>query len=126
MKVRRLIVIASLLVAVVVLVCVALILHWQRAERTFSILPKLGMAVQSYSRDLTLHGQSLPSSVTLQDLASGGYISAEDVRQCAAMDITFYPTTSGSDPTFILVRVRMPDGVQIVALADGSVQELPR
>jgi hypothetical protein len=103
-----------------------LVFHWKRTENRSNILPKLAMAVQNYSRALTSRGQSLPSSVGLQDLAGGGYISAEDVQACAAMDITFYPTTSDSNPQFILVRVRMPDGVQIVALADGSVQELAK
>jgi len=68
----------------------------------------------------------LPSSITLQDLAAGGYISAKYVRDFGGMDVVFYPTTNNSDPQAILVRLTKPDGVQIGVLADGSIQRLPK
>jgi Flp pilus assembly protein CpaB len=126
MKIRRLILIASLLVAVAVLVSVAVISHWQRTQTTFNIMPRLAVAVQSYSRELASHGQPVPSSVTLRDLESGGYISAKDVRAFDGTTVTFNPAVSYTNLQAVLVRVRMQDGVQIVALADGSVQELPK
>ena len=42
------------------------------------------------------------------------------------MDVTIYPMTSEAYPQSILIRVRMSDGVQIVAMADGSIQQLPK
>jgi len=133
MKIRRIIVIVALLIVVAALVSMALISHWQHSEQSFKILPKLAVAEQSYVRDRVSHGQPLPTSVTLQDLVSGGYISADTVRSLAGADVTFYPMVGyarwfgdNSPQPAIWVRVRMPDGVQIVAMADGSVQQLPR
>ena len=84
------------------------------------------MAVESYSRDYVSRGQPFPSSVTLQDLVNGGYISAKEVQPFDGIEVTIYPTVNHSNPQAILVRARMPDGVQIVARADGSVQQLPK
>jgi Flp pilus assembly protein CpaB len=125
MKIRRLIVIAGLLVAVAVFISVALISHWQHSQ-TFKYLPKVVLAAQTYSQDRIAHGQTLPASVSLRDLVASKYVSAEDVREFDGMDVTVYPTTNDADPQSILVRVRMPDGTQIAAMGDGSIQALPR
>ena len=125
MKIRRLILSAGLLVAVAVSVSVAVISHGLHSH-SFKSLLKLTAAMQSYSHDQVSHGRPLPSSVTLQDLLGGGYVSVDDVRDLGGADVTFYPTVSESDPQAVLVRVRMPDGSQTVALTDGSVQEVSR
>ena len=127
MKIRRLMLIAGLLVVVAALASWLLVVHWQHSEQTFKILPKLATAEQRYVHDYISHGQPLPASVTLQDLVGGGYISTDDVRSLEGSDVTFYPQAiSDSQPQAILVRVRLSDGSQIAALADGSVQQLPR
>jgi hypothetical protein len=64
-------------------------------------------------------------SVTLRDLVSGGYLSAADVRFLNGAEVTFYPTATNASPEVTSIRVRMPDGAQIVAFADGSVGQLP-
>jgi len=125
MKIRRLILIAGLLVAVAALASWLLVSHWQRSEQTFKILPKLGVAEQHYVRDRVSRGQPLPASVTLRDLVSGGYISADEVRSLNGADVTFYPAVTDATPQAILVRVRMPDGVEMALTADGSAQQLP-
>jgi hypothetical protein len=126
MKTSRVILISGLLVAIAAAVSWLFITHWQRSDQAFKILPKLAVAEQSYLRAHANSSQPLPASVTLQDLVSGGYISTSEVRSLAGSDVTFYPMVTGAAPRVILVRVRMPDGVQIAAMADGSVQQLPR
>lgn len=125
MKIRRLILIAGLLVAVAALASWLVISRWQHSQ-SFKSLPKLAAAMRSYSHDQVSHGRPLPTSLTVQDLVGSGYVSAVEVRDLAGADVTFYPTASESDPQAILVRVRLADGAQIAALADGSVQQLPR
>jgi len=124
MKIRRLIVIAGFLIAVAALVSMALVSHWRNSQ-TFKGLAKLAAAEQSYLRDHVSRGEPSPASVTLRNLVSGGYISTDDARAFDGMDVTFYPTVGDSDPLAVLVRVRMRDGVQIAAMADGSIQQLP-
>ena len=80
MKIQRLIMMASLLVAVAALVSWLLTTHWEHSEQTFKILPKLAAAEQSYVRDHVSRGQTVPVSVTLQDLVLGGYVSADEAR----------------------------------------------
>ena len=87
---------------------------------------KMCIRDRTYSHDQVSHGRPLPSAVTLQDLVGGGYISTNEVRDLGGADVTFYPTVSESDPQAVLVRVRMPDGSQTVALSDGSIQSLSR
>ena len=126
MKIRRLIVIVGLLMAVAALVSVALVFHWQHCQ-TFKNLPKIVLAAQTFSRDKVAHGEPLPASVSIRDLLASKYISTEDLREFDGMDVTVYPTTNVTDlPHFILIRVRMPDGTQIVAMGDGSIQSLPK
>jgi hypothetical protein len=125
MKIRRLIAIAGLLVVVAVLASVVLIFHWQHLK-TFKNLPKIVLAAQSYSRDKVAHGQPLSASVSLRDLVASRYVSTEDVREFDGMVVTVYPRTNDTDPQAILIRVRMPDGTQIAAMGDGSIQQLPR
>jgi Flp pilus assembly protein CpaB len=125
MKKRRLIIIAGVLLMVAALASTALILHWQHAQSVVRF-QELVSAAQSYSRDHISRGQSIPPTVTLQDLVSGGYLQAKDVRAFDGLDVAFYPTAGGNNPQAVLVRLRMADGTRMVALADGSVQQLPR
>jgi|GEM_PF-1710708 len=125
MKIRRLILIAGLLIAVAAYASCLLVSQWEHSQ-SFKSLPKLVAAMQTYSHDQVSHGRPLPSAVTLQDLVGGGYISTNEVRDLGGADVTFYPTVSESDPQAVLVRVRMPDGSQTVALSDGSIQSLSR
>lgn len=95
-------------------------------QPTSSGLPRLVAAMKGYSRDYISRGQALPASLTLQDLVNGGYLSTNDVQALNGADVTFYLTASNRNPQAVLVRMRMPDGRQIVALTDGSIQQLPR
>ena len=90
-----------------------MMVYWQYSRTWINSSARLAMAVESYSRDYVSRGQHLPSSATLQDLVNGGYISAGEVRAFDGLEVTIYPTVS-TDPRAILVRVRMPDGVQYV------------
>ena len=126
MNILRLILAASLLVVAAVVICVALVSHWQRSEPAFKDAPNLVAAAQAYSRDQAARGQPLAASVSLRELISGGYITTNEVRAFDGMDVTVSPTASDTNPQAILIHVRMPDGTEIAALADGSVQQLPR
>jgi len=88
--------------------------------------PKILAAAQTYAHDLRAHGQAVPATVALQDLLARGLLSPADVSGFGGMEVTVSLTANDRNPQDILIRVRMQDGGQIVALADGSVQEVPR
>jgi hypothetical protein len=95
----------------------------------FRNLTALYIAERSYTEDHHSRGQVLPSSVTLQDLATNGYISAQDIRAFEGMEVTIYPTAgemTPPTPQAILIHVRMSDGVELAVLADGSIRQLPK
>ena len=126
MKTRRLLVYIAPAIAVVIIVCVAVTTYWQRKQPVFKDAPKLISAVQAFSRDLTARAQSLPATVSLQELVSGGYIAASDVRAFDGMDVTISLTADKTQPQEILIRVRSPDGSVTALLADGRIQKLPK
>jgi hypothetical protein len=135
---------AALIISVVIATGGGLLLFWQDVRPSFTLyhqyvedltlpdqptfngFPKLVAAVKSYLHDHISRGQPLPASVTFGDLVSGGYISTNDVRDFDGMDATFYPMAGVRDPKAVVVRVRTSNGRQIIVLADGSVQQLPR
>ncbi len=118
-----------------------LFLHWQELRQwyelnrqqieilkfpdqpTFSGYPKLVSATKRYLLDHTSRREPLPGSVTLRDLANGGYISTNDVIGMQIVDATFYPRANEDGPKAVSVQVRMSDGTQIVVLTDGSIQQ---
>ena len=125
MKIRRLIFIVCSLVVAAAVVCAVLVFHWQHSQPVFKDAPKLAAAVQAFSRDQAARGQPLPASVSLHELVSGGYIATNDVHAFDGMDVTI-SLASDAYPQSILIHVRMSDGTEIAAMADGSVQQLPR
>ena len=88
--------------------------------------PKILAAAQTYAHDLQAHGQPVPETVALRDLIAKGLVSPADASGFAGMDVTVSLTASDRNPQDVLTRVRMQDGSQIVALADGSVQRASR
>jgi hypothetical protein len=118
------------LLAAVVVVCVALIFHWQRSQPVFKDAPKLAAAVHAFARDRAARGQPLPTSISLRELVNGDYIATNDVHAFDGMDVTISLAPSlaalDADPESILIHVRMPDGAQIVLLGDGSIQQVSK
>jgi hypothetical protein len=124
MNVRRILLIACAGIALVVMVVLGVSAYWGHKQTPFENAPKLISAMQAFARDQTAGGRQLPPEVSVQDLLRGGYLTTNDVRAFAGMDVTFNPQTDGLHPQMILARARTPDGQSICLLADGSVQQL--
>ncbi len=71
-----------------------------------------------------MHGESLPPTVSLNDLVAGGYLNADDVRAFEGIQVTVSTGGTNASPQRPLIHARMPDGTVIALLADGSVQQL--
>jgi hypothetical protein len=126
MKMRRLIFVVCSLVAAAAVVCIVLVFHWQRSPPVVKDALKLTAAVQAFSQDLASRRKPLPASVSLRELINGGYLATNDVHSFDGMDVTISLSASEASPQSILIHVRMPDGSQIVLMADGSVQQLAK
>jgi hypothetical protein len=126
MNIPRLLWIGGSTVVAALVTSIVLVSYWRHSEPTSHGLPKLAAAVKAYAQDQRSRHQPVPAAVTVRQLITGGYISSNDVRAFDGMDVTIYPTALDRDPSSILIRVRLPDGEQIAALADGSIQSVPR
>ena len=120
---RRFVYIALVIVALAVGLTLGLQSHWERKQPAFDVA-KLIPALQAFGRDRAAGGQPLPLTISLSDLVAGGYLSVNDVAAFRGADVTFYTSVDVRSPHAILARARMPDGTELVVLADGSVQGL--
>jgi len=123
---RRLTLTVMAVVAVVLIAAISIFFPFPRPVPSRMNDAKIFAAAQAYAHDLQAHGQPVPTTVALQDLLAKGLLTPADVSGFAGMDVTVSLTANEMHPTDILMRVRMQDGSQFVALTDGSVQELPR
>ena len=82
---------------------------------------KILSAAQTYGHDLKVKGTTVPPSVTLEELIARGLLRPADVSGFDGMEVTVSLTVDPSRPQDILMRARLPDGHEVVALADGSV-----
>jgi hypothetical protein len=126
MKIRRVLVVASAGIALVVVLVLVASAYWERKQTPFQNAPKLISALQAFSLDQAATGRQLPPEVPLQDLLRGGYLTTNDVRAFEGMEVAFSTQALESRPQMILARARMPDGQFICVLADGSVQGVSR
>jgi hypothetical protein len=117
----------TLLIGVVIVVIAGWLFysHWQN-EQFLKSLPTLAAAVKRYSHDQIWRGRTPPPTVGTQDLVEGGYLFAGDARGLVDKNITFYFVSNENDPKAVLVRVKLSDGSEVDALADGSVQTVPK
>jgi hypothetical protein len=87
---------------------------------------KIATAAGLYTRDLVLHKQPIPTSVSLNELVTRGYLKPADIAPFQGMETTLSLVSSDSNPHFVLMRVKMPDGSEFELLADGSMKQLAR
>jgi len=92
-------------------------------KQVFKDLPGLISAVQGFSQDLAKQGLPLPSSVSLGELVSRGYISTNSVQAFEGLEARIWLSVNPAEPQSVLMSARLPDGSVNAALADGSVQQ---
>jgi hypothetical protein len=85
---------------------------------------KLIAAAKTYADGLKAQGSPVPESVSLKDLITRGLLTEADVSGFAGMEVTVSLNVNETRPQAVLARARLPDGQEIVALGDGSVQQV--
>jgi hypothetical protein len=87
---------------------------------------RLFEAVRQYRVDLLARDGTLPATVSLRELTNQGYLHAREVAAFAGLETTIALLADESRPHEVLMSARFPDGAELVALADGSVQTVRR
>lgn len=83
-------------------------------------------ASRTYADGLRAQAAPVPATVSLQDLVDRGLLAEADVAGFAGLDLNVSLAVDETRPQEVLIRARLPDGQEVVALADGSVQQLRR
>ena len=123
MNAKRLLIFAVVALAIAVTVCLGFDAYYKRKQPVFKNTPKLFSAVTAFSQDLSRRGQALPAAVSVEQLISGGYLLADDVRAFQGVDVQIWLSGDDLMPDRVLLSAKLPDGSINAALADGSVQQ---
>lgn len=117
-----------ILSVVALLAAIAAMSYLRTASRTAGEFngAKLLEATRAYAQELRARGTPVPATVSLQELLQRGLLQETDVSLLQGMDVRINLAADASRPADVLVRVQMPDGREIVALTDGSVQQRHR
>jgi hypothetical protein len=109
-------------VAVLMMVAGSIYVGDHSPHPAMSQYSKVLAAANAYSISLKNQGLWVPASVTLQELGMRGFLQPSDVAGFEGMQVTISLRPDESQPQDALMRVRLPDGQEVVALGDGSVQ----
>ncbi|MGE3311787.1 MAG: hypothetical protein AB7O66_17615 [Limisphaerales bacterium] len=85
---------------------------------------RLVQAVRGYSADLKARGVPAPATVSLDELIERGFLDRGDVAAFEGLSVQIGLAADESRPGDVFARVQLPDGGEIVLLADGSVQQV--
>jgi hypothetical protein len=87
-------------------------------------LAKVLAASERYRAELETAGRPVPAMVSVAVLLDRGWLRAEDIPGFAGLDVEIALQPDQTRPQDLLMRARFPDGDELVALADGSVQRV--
>jgi len=135
MTAKRFVVISILVVVAFILVSLpgAISAERQKREllRTAKALQSLShdrltTAVEAFISNRQASGTARPSTVSLAELVSGGYLPTNEVATFAGKEVfVSLGIVAPSEPEAVLIRVRMTNGRDVVVMGDGSVQVMP-
>jgi hypothetical protein len=85
-------------------------------------VPKLIAAVKTYVEQLRSTGAAVPAEVSLDQLIARGFLTSNDVAGFTGTKVSVTVAADPQNLNQVLMRARQPNGEEIVALNDGSVQ----
>jgi hypothetical protein len=80
-------------------------------------------AARAHTQDLQSRDLPVPELIPMEDLILGGWLKEEDVAALANARVWIASNPDETRPQQVLVRVQLSPTEEIVALADGSVQQ---
>ena len=80
------------------------------------------VAAQACKQALVAQGRPVPATVSLADLTREGFFDPKRAAAFGDCEVTVSLTADEHRPQDVLMRVRLPQGDELVVLGDGSVQ----
>ena len=121
---KRLLIFAAAIILAAIVGCLILIV--QKPQKGHLDAGKITAAMHAYSSKMKSEEQPLPPTIPLQELVARGFLKHEDVSAFDGMEVTVYLTVDDTNSQAVLMRVQLPDGNQVVALTDGSIQQVAK
>ena len=134
MKTKRVILIVVLLVGAYIAAMLPSAISAQRQKREWlrtvgalQSLPRdrVATAVEAFISSRKATSTALPATVTFAELVSGGYLQTNEVAAFDGKEVVVSLGITDATPQAILIRVRMPNGRDVVEMADGRCMMLP-
>jgi hypothetical protein len=122
MKTKRFLIFAAVTILAIIVGCLVFVI--QKPQKGRLNAEKITAAIQAYAGKVKSENQSLPPTISLQELIVKGFLKNEDVSAFDGWNVTVSLTNSEMYPQAILMSAQSPDGHQIAVLADGSVQSI--
>ena len=123
---RRLVILLACGAALAALITLATSAFWEHQKPLFQNGPKLVAALHRFCNDQMLHGRAVPLEISLHELVSNGYVTADDVTAFGGMEVSFFTRYDESRPQCILASVPAGRDDFTCLLVDGSVTQLSR
>jgi hypothetical protein len=84
---------------------------------------RIDSAIHKWVDDTRSRGLVVPSTVSLHELMSTGYLMGREVRGLEHRDVAFTTQTLPIDPSEAWITVRLSRGREVIGLGDGSIQQ---
>jgi len=126
MKAKRFLIFGSTIIIALIVIVGGYLLFTPKSQKGHIDAQKIVTAIHAYNDKLKSQNQPLPETISLQQLIAQGFLKSEDVNAFNGMDVTVSLAIDEANPQQVLMRAKMPDGIQIVALADGSIQQVAK
>jgi len=78
---------------------------------------------RAYASELVAQGKPIPETVTLQELTALGRIGVREALAFKDLEVILRLKQGEAGPQEALMVVKFPDGPDVIALGDGSVQQ---
>src|SRR5437868_631345 len=103
-ELRRLLILAGVIVAVGVSAFLVLESHWAHEQPPLKDLRVVFAALKHFSDDKLARHQPMPASVSVQDLMDAGYLKPNIAAEFKQVDLTFFPLPPGGGPKTVVAR----------------------
>lgn len=114
---QRLLLLVIVLFAIASSLALVFVAFWPHDETVFHNSPRLIAALKAYIHDKQSNGLPVAAEITPVELVSGHYLSADDTRQFAGRDVTFFTKL----PQGVIARIAIAKGEDAYLLANGNI-----
>jgi hypothetical protein len=124
MKTKRFLIFAAVIILTAIVGCFVFLI--QEPQKGHLNAEKINAAIHAYSSKVKSENQSLPSTISLQELIAKGFLKHEDVSAFDGWNVTVSLTADDAYPQSILMTATSSKGDKMIVMTDGSVAQVAK